>query len=106
MSPKRFYSPQGETRERDREDRDGRDKDSGKERLYRKKYCRFCQEKLPDIDYKEARALRPLVTERDKILPRRFTGLCAQHQRQLTSAIKRARILGIVAFTSSQRKTV
>lgn len=111
MPPRKSFGSQGESRgrdkDRDRDSRDDRDgKDSGREKFYRKKSCRFCQEKLPDPDYKDAKAFRSLLTERDKILPRRFTGLCARHQRCLTSTIKRARILGIVAFAPNQRKAV
>ena len=63
-----------------------------------KKICRFCENKINYIDYKEERILRRFTNERGKILPRRVTGNCAMHQRKLTTAIKRGRILAIVAF--------
>lgn len=57
----------------------------------RRRVCSFCADKMAEIDYKEAGRLRKYITERGKILPRRITGNCAKHQRQLTTAIKRAR---------------
>ena len=57
----------------------------------RKKVCQFCVDKCEHIDYKDAAKLRRFISERSKILPRRTTGTCAMHQRQLTEAIKRAR---------------
>jgi small subunit ribosomal protein S18 len=68
-------------------------------RFLRKKICRFCADKLALIDYKDVRRLRNLVTERGKIIPRRISGNCAGHQRQLTGAIKRARHLALMPFT-------
>ncbi len=66
----------------------------------RKKVCSFCQENIKKIDYKQYDKLSKYITERGKILPRRITGNCANHQRQLTRAIKRARILALLPFTS------
>ena len=57
----------------------------------RRKVCSFCVDKVEEIDYKDVAKLRKFITERGKILPRRITGTCAKHQRQLTIAIKRAR---------------
>jgi len=68
-------------------------------RLLRTKICRFCADKLTLIDHKDVRRLRNLVTERGKIIPRRISGNCAGHQRQLTTAIKRARHLALMPFT-------
>jgi small subunit ribosomal protein S18 len=68
-------------------------------RFLRKKICRFCADKLTLIDYKDVRRLRNLVTERGKIIPRRISGNCAGHQRQLTVSIKRARHLALMPFT-------
>jgi small subunit ribosomal protein S18 len=65
----------------------------------RRKFCKFCADKSLTIDHKDPEMLRSFVTERYKILPSRVTGTCAQHQRSLTTAIKRARILALVAFT-------
>jgi len=64
----------------------------------KKKFCRFCAEKVPFIDYKDVKTLKGYTTERGKILPRRMTGTCARHQRELTTAIKRARNIALLAF--------
>ncbi len=66
----------------------------------RKKVCAFCVEKIDKIDYKDAAKLRRYTSERAKILPRRVTGTCAYHQRELTTAIKRARQIAILPYTS------
>jgi len=71
-----------------------------KERRKKKRQCNFCADKIEHIDYKEIPRLRRYITERGKILPRRITGNCALHQRQLTTAIKRARILALLPYTS------
>lgn len=71
-----------------------------KNRKAKKKICTFCVDKIADVDYKEAGKLRRFVTERGKILPRRISGNCAKHQRQLTVAIKRARHLALLPFTA------
>ncbi|MDH4158032.1 MAG: 30S ribosomal protein S18 [candidate division Zixibacteria bacterium] len=68
--------------------------------MKRKKICRFCENKIRFIDYKDERLLRRFTNERGKIIPRRISGNCATHQRKLTKAIKRARILAIMAFES------
>jgi len=68
--------------------------------FYRKKFCLFCKEKELKIDYKDARALKSFITERGKIMPRRITGTCAKHQRKVCLAIKRARIIAILPFSS------
>jgi small subunit ribosomal protein S18 len=66
----------------------------------RRKVCRFCADKDIGIDYKDTRALSSFVTERGKIVPSRITGNCAKHQRQLTTAIKRARAIALLPFTT------
>ena len=66
----------------------------------RKKVCSFCVEKAENIDYKDVAKLRKYVSERAKIIPRRVTGTCAHHQRQLTIAIKRARQLALLPYVS------
>ena len=66
----------------------------------RKKVCSFCVDKVEFIDYKDISRLRRFVSERAKILPRRVTGTCARHQRDLTAAIKRARYLALLPYTS------
>ncbi|MDO4953473.1 MAG: 30S ribosomal protein S18 [Synergistaceae bacterium] len=78
-------------------------KDGGFNRKHRKrrpKVCHFCADKIENIDYKEADKLKRYVTERGKIVPRRVTGTCAKHQRQLTRAIKRARIIALLPYTA------
>ncbi len=69
-------------------------------RKSRKKVCAFCVDKVEVIDYKDISRLRRFVSERAKILPRRVTGTCARHQRELTVAIKRARYLSLMPYTS------
>jgi len=64
----------------------------------RKKVCAFCVDKIDNIDYKDTTRLRKYVSERAKILPRRISGTCAKHQRQLTIAIKRARHVALMPY--------
>lgn len=66
----------------------------------RKKVCIFCEDKIDFIDYKDTVRLRKLISERGKILPRRVSGTCARHQRQLTVAIKRARVVALLPYIS------
>ena len=66
----------------------------------RKKVCAFCVDKIHDIDYKDVPRLRRYLSDRGKIVPRRVTGTCARHQRQLTVAIKRARHLALLPYIS------
>lgn len=65
---------------------------------HRRKYCRFCSDKTEFIDYKDIKTLKNYITDRGKILPRRMTGACAGHQRELTTAIKRARNIALLSF--------
>ncbi len=76
--------------------------DSGYSRrgFRRRKACRFCQNPDIKIDYKDAKALKPFISEKGRIIPRRITGNCARHQRELALAIKRARVLAILPFTA------
>ncbi len=67
-------------------------------RFQRRKFCRFCSEKVEYIDYKNVKLLRNYLTERGKILPRRMTGTCAKHQRELTESINRARSIALLAY--------
>ena len=78
------------------DERDGRAKSKT---YFRKKVCRFCANKAK-IDYKDADGLRRFTTERGKILPRRITGTCAKHQRELALAIKRARAICLLPFVA------
>lgn len=64
----------------------------------RRKVCQFCANKTEVIDYKDADTLKQYITERGKILPRRVTGCCAKHQRQVTRAIKRARVVALLPY--------
>jgi small subunit ribosomal protein S18 len=66
----------------------------------RKKICRFCTDSSLGIDYKNYRLLRSFLTERGRIIPRRISGNCAKHQRELTRAIKRARQIALLPFTA------
>ncbi|MEW5977128.1 MAG: 30S ribosomal protein S18 [Acidobacteriota bacterium] len=66
----------------------------------RKKVCKFCQDKIDYIDYKDTKLLSGFVPERAKILPRRISGVCAPHQRKLMEAIKIARNIALLPFTS------
>lgn len=97
---------------RDKEDRGGRSSDrDGDDRgrrgagnsstFYRKRVCRFCADQNFILDYKDVRLVQSFVTEYGKIVPRRISGNCALHQRQLTTAVKRARNLALVGYVSS-----
>ena len=66
----------------------------------RKKVCAFCADKIETIDYKDTLRLRKFISDRYKILPRRVTGTCAEHQRALTTAIKRARHVALMPYIS------
>ena len=66
----------------------------------RRKVCKFCSDKIDDINYKDAKLLLPFVPERAKILPRRISGTCAMHQRKLRTAIMRARQLALIPYTA------
>lgn len=68
--------------------------------MRRKKVCQFCADKTETIDYKDVEKLKKDVTERGKILPKRITGTCAIHQREVTKAIKRARIVALLPYTA------
>jgi small subunit ribosomal protein S18 len=67
-------------------------------RFQRRKFCRFCADKVPFIDYKDLKILKSYMTERGKILSRKMTGTCSDHQRELTGAIKRARTIALLPF--------
>jgi small subunit ribosomal protein S18 len=68
----------------------------------RRKVCKFCADKKLKVDYKDGRALLAFTSERGKIIPRRISGMCAKHQREVTNAIKRARILALIPYTATQ----
>ena len=76
------------------------DRPMNRGRKARKKVCGLCVDKVENIDYKDIARLRRYMSERGKILPRRVTGTCARHQRELTVAIKRARHLALLPYTA------
>lgn len=76
------------------------DRNKRPNRRSRKKVCAFCVDKVDTIDYKDVNRLRRFTSDRAKILPRRVTGTCAYHQRELTTAIKRARHVALMPYTS------
>ena len=80
--------------------RDSGKRGSSKFRKAKRKVCSFCIDKAKSIDYKDINKIRKYVTERGKILPRRMSRNCAKHQRQLTEAIKRARNIALLPFTT------
>ncbi|HLJ88633.1 MAG TPA: 30S ribosomal protein S18 [Candidatus Angelobacter sp.] len=86
----------------DRPDRGpgGRGDAGGRKFFRRKKVCKFCVEKIDDINYKDVRLLQGFVAERGKIVPRRLTGVCTPHQRRLSAAIKRARNIALLPFAA------
>jgi len=71
-----------------------------KKKIYRKKPCRFCVDKVGALDYLDYLKFQKLVTERGKIMPSRITGTCAHHQRQLARAIKKARVMALIPFVA------
>lgn len=94
-----MYNKRGEKRTSPKTSYD--DKPGGKRMFQKKKVCRFCEDASIPIDYKDAKALKPFITERGKIVPSRITGNCAKHQRVITTAIKRARVIAILPFTTT-----
>jgi len=73
---------------------------TGKKRgFFTQKICRFCVEKIDYIDFHDIKLLKPLISERGKIVPSRISGNCAKHQRQLTQAVKRARNIALLPFS-------
>ncbi len=75
-------------------------KDGIKKKIFKKKPCRFCLDKIESIDYLDYQKFQKLLTERGKIMPSRITGNCAKHQRQLARAIRKARVLALLPFVS------
>ena len=68
--------------------------------MRRKKVCQFCVDKAEAIDYKDVEKLRKYITERGKILPKRVTGTCSMHQREVARAVKRARTVALLPYTA------
>ena len=83
-------------------DKKSGDKQQGQRRTLfrRRKVCKFCADKIDDINYKDVKLLGPFVPERGKILPRRISGTCAMHQRKLQTAIKRARQIALIPYVT------
>jgi small subunit ribosomal protein S18 len=71
-----------------------------RKRFQKRKSCKFCEDKVVAIDYKDVKLLKLYVSERGKIIPRRITGSCARHQRSLTTSIKRARSIALIPFAA------
>ena len=71
-----------------------------RKRFQKRKSCKFCEDKVVAIDYKDVKLLKLYVSERGKIIPRRITGNCAKHQRSLTTSIKRARNIALIPFAA------
>jgi small subunit ribosomal protein S18 len=91
-------------RDRD-DDRDrGERGERGDRGAFRRKLCKFCHDGILTIDYKDEKRLRRFITERGKIVPKRISGTCAKHQRQLCTALKRARIMAIIPFVGDSYK--
>jgi small subunit ribosomal protein S18 len=90
------------SKDRERGERRGKGEGRGFRRrgMGRRKVCRFCADKAMLIDYKDSRTLGNFLSERGKIIPSRITGNCARHQRQLTRAVKRARTVALLPYTS------
>jgi small subunit ribosomal protein S18 len=92
----------------DRDERGGRgddrggDEGGGRRGFGRRKVCRFCADKALKVDYKDQGQLKYFLTERGKIIPRRISGNCAKHQREVATAVKRARMLAILPYTVGQ----
>ena len=83
-------------------DKKSADKQQGQRRpmFRRRKVCKFCADKIDDINYKDVKLIGPFVPERGKILPRRISGTCAMHQRKLQTAIKRARQIALIPYVT------
>ncbi len=87
-----------------REDRGGSDMERGSRGFGRRKVCRYCADKNLKVDYKNAADLKYFITERGKIVPRRISGNCARHQREVATAIKRGRQVALLPFTVMQHQ--
>ncbi len=101
-SSERPHSPSGSRDSRDTRGRDSRGPDKRRRFTVRKKVCRFCVDKTPFIDYKDVKTIRFFLTERGKILPRRISGNCARHQREVTVAVQRCRNIALVPFSGEK----
>jgi small subunit ribosomal protein S18 len=92
-----------DSRNRDKDRPGGKGPTDRKRRFQvRKKVCRFCVDKTPFLDYKDVKTLRFFITERGKILPRRISGNCARHQREVTVAVQRCRNIALIPFSGEK----
>ncbi len=87
---------------RPRDSRDSKGPEKRRRFQVRKKVCRFCVDKTPFVDYKDVKTLRFFLTERGKILPRRISGNCARHQREVTVAVQRCRNIALIPFSGEK----
>jgi small subunit ribosomal protein S18 len=100
MPPRKSFGASG-GRGRGAAGADAKAKDGQRRPMFRRrKVCKFCSDKIDDINYKDSKLLMPFVPERAKILPRRISGTCAMHQRKLRTAIMRARQLALIPYTA------
>ncbi len=72
--------------------------------FHKRKFCKFCNDSTLKIEYKQPGSLKEFITERGKIMPRRITGSCANHQRELTVAIKKARMIALLPYVAAESK--
>ncbi len=86
------------------QERTTRDTRPPKKFFHKRKFCKFCNDSSLKIEYKQTGLLKDFLTERGKIMPRRITGSCAKHQRELTVAIKKARMIALLPYVSSEGK--
>lgn len=97
-----FGGGRGGDRDRDRGDREGGEEGGRGRGFGRRKVCRFCADKALKVDYKDQNQMKYFLTERGKIIPRRISGNCAKHQREVATAVKRGRMLAILPYTVGQ----
>ena len=100
MNGRKSFGGGGGGRGRQSANQQGKDAAQRRPMFRRRKVCKFCVDKIDDINYKDVKLLMPFVPERAKILPRRISGTCAMHQRKLRTAIMRARQLALIPYTS------
>jgi small subunit ribosomal protein S18 len=85
-------------------ERSSRDQRPQKKFFHKRKFCKFCNDSTLKIEYKQTGLLKDFLTERGKIMPRRITGSCAKHQRELTAAIKKARMIALLPYVTAEGK--
>lgn len=98
------FAKRGGRRSKDKKDMKDKRGDKAKkfQLSMRRKMCRLCADKKLTVDYKDTKSVQAFLSERGRIIPRRISGNCAKHQREVTAAIKRARILALIPFTTAQ----